>query len=471
MIAALPEQWRQQLDKLSMDTETQSEPSGETQPWHQVFMSFATHGFEMVYLSAQGDGVHARLECALPAQTSQSAFRVGLLKQLESYGAKNPHLSAEGPPSIFYTTFSQEVTETDIAAFLTLCLKISDYIKACEDNPNAPLPFAQAAPEEQDTSDDEGQNTGSTQFVFEAIGSGEPTPEDAQEEDKKEPAATNTPSFGGAFETIGTGKPEPKDDAASTLSEDLQLKAYHVSKPDGDMVARLTLTETIDGASRDQLTRGFIKNLEVRYDVRISALREARADEIELRIEPASRHLPLREEDREDLESYFDRLVRFGKMGVSLRESLDLKSPGTTHRKQTSESSARTTLVDIPSKRQAQQDEQEVVLDLGSSSNTPEDGDPLESKRYDDPRIKRPDATTPLVDVVLRHPGYSDKRIGQVLSILLSIDYSRALELIEDAPCVISWGISRERALTFKNAIEGAGGRAVLVEPGTFKTT
>jgi hypothetical protein len=106
-----------------------------------------------------------------------------------------------------------------------------------------------------------------------------------------------------------------------------------------------------------------------------------------------------------------------------------------------------------------------VVLAVESE---PEPDDPLEAGRFDDPRLKGPDATTSLVDVVLRHPGYSDRRIGQVLSILLSIEYSGSLELINKAPTVIAWGVSRERAQTMKTVIEGAGGKVHLSEPGQF---
>jgi hypothetical protein len=106
-----------------------------------------------------------------------------------------------------------------------------------------------------------------------------------------------------------------------------------------------------------------------------------------------------------------------------------------------------------------------LVLDLTAP---PAEGDALEPGRFDDPRLDANDATTQLVDVVLRHPGYSDRRIGQVLSILLSVDYADALDLASAAPRVIAWGVGNDRAQTMKTVIEGAGGKVLLVEPDTF---
>lgn len=92
----------------------------------------------------------------------------------------------------------------------------------------------------------------------------------------------------------------------------------------------------------------------------------------------------------------------------------------------------------------------------------------LRAKDFTDPRLKRADATTPLVDVVLRHPGYAERATTQALGILLSVEHHRARALVEGAPCVIAWGVGREQAQTLKMVVEGAGGKIVLVEPGTF---
>jgi hypothetical protein len=54
------------------------------------------------------------------------------------------------------------------------------------------------------------------------------------------------------------------------------------------------------------------------------------------------------------------------------------------------------------------------------------------------------------------------------LGILLDVDFTDAMELVQDAPCLIAWGVGRERGLRFKRVIENAGGKVVLVEPETF---
>lgn len=92
----------------------------------------------------------------------------------------------------------------------------------------------------------------------------------------------------------------------------------------------------------------------------------------------------------------------------------------------------------------------------------------LERGGFDDPRINGPGATTAFVDVVLRHPGFSDKNMGQVLSILLSIEYHEALGIITDAPTILGWSVPQERAQMIKTVIDGAGGKVFLSEPGVF---
>jgi len=97
----------------------------------------------------------------------------------------------------------------------------------------------------------------------------------------------------------------------------------------------------------------------------------------------------------------------------------------------------------------------------------PSDG-PLKPGDFEDARLSEPDSEVPLVDVVLRHPGYSDRRVGQVLSILLSIEYHVALRLMNSSPCVIAHGVSKDRGYTLKNMVENAGGRIQLTDPGRY---
>lgn len=116
--------------------------------------------------------------------------------------------------------------------------------------------------------------------------------------------------------------------------------------------------------------------------------------------------------------------------------------------------------------------EEQVVLGVDNDADadetvvSPESG--LEAGNYRDPRLMREDATTSLVDIVLRHPGYAEEKMGHNLSILLSIDFPDAMDLVERAPSIIAWGVGRERALKFKRFIENSGGKVVLVEPDSL---
>lgn len=116
-----------------------------------------------------------------------------------------------------------------------------------------------------------------------------------------------------------------------------------------------------------------------------------------------------------------------------------------------------------------------VVLDVDATDDTSSDaGKPasggLEAGNYRDPRLLREDATTSLVDVVLRHPGYAEEKMGHNLSILLDADYPDAMELVQTAPCVIAWGVGRDRGMKFKRVVERAGGKVVLVEPDSLSS-
>lgn len=162
-----------------------------------------------------------------------------------------------------------------------------------------------------------------------------------------------------------------------------------------------------------------------------------------------------------DLEGFLARLEKFSDHGVDLFEYLGIRRDrsGPTSEPSADEEKLATSLpVAAPAERP-------VVLGLGEAQAST---GALRAGDFEDPRLRREDATTALVDLVLRHPGYSERRIGQVLSILLSIEYHQAVALSERAPCVIAWSVGDQRAQSFKEVIESAGGKALLVEPGTF---
>jgi hypothetical protein len=94
--------------------------------------------------------------------------------------------------------------------------------------------------------------------------------------------------------------------------------------------------------------------------------------------------------------------------------------------------------------------ESQVVFSL------PKEG-PLKPGDFDDARLSEPDSSSALVDVV-----------GQVLSILLSVEYHRALQLMGASPLVIAHGVAYARAETLKRVVESAGGKIQLTEPGRY---
>lgn len=105
-------------------------------------------------------------------------------------------------------------------------------------------------------------------------------------------------------------------------------------------------------------------------------------------------------------------------------------------------------------------DEERVVFGAGDAALKPGD--------FEDTRLREADTNEALVDVVLRHPGYSDRRVGQVISILMSIEYHAALQLMNNAPTVIARGVAADRGASFKEVIERAGGLVQLTAPGRY---
>lgn len=486
MIQELPQTWKSTLEALGLETEQQAEPAGESNSWYQLAMRFTTRGFMLVYLRPQAERLMWRLECALPAPERADTFIKGMLAALEPMSAHNAHLITTGPPLIFSAEFELDNAQDQQRALGMLMLKIGDYLQAAEDNAAAPLPFAQqeAAPQEAATPAPAAASGVTTSSAFESIGTKPPEGSTAHPEEKQQTAKTSPVSS--VFESIGTGEAAPTPEGQGFAPRTC-LERYEIRPQQDTLSLWLKLDHTLERHEHATLEQGLIKSLRIRFDVEPRPEFTRELDELAMSLVPImSTDAASMRAIEDGLDRMFSRLVEFGRLGMDLFSALDLRAGQAAQRPET-DFSERSTLVDVPSKRdlstlkrptidQTQTQPQRepsgagVVLDLGpQSSASSQDNGPLKAGNFSDPRLKRSDATAPLVDVVLRHPGFSDKRIGQVLNILLSIEHSKALQLIEAAPCVIAWGISRERALTFKNVIEGAGGKALLVEPDTFE--
>ena len=311
--------------------------------------------------------------------------------------------------------------------------------------------------------------------------------EASEADDESESPQPEASATGGAFESIGEEPARPELEGPF---------AYVIGRDGSTVEAKLGFNEPLERHVFDKLEGRLIGNLRGKYDVDVEVV-GANEVGVKLDVEPKTR-IALRVEaavgaksmtvrDVEDaVSSYFETLSELAESGIDPLVFLGVRASKRNTGAFESIGSANKPAATVAAKspvEDADENEETVLFVDDAESDAEDDADqgevvfggeplaedaPLESGRYDDERLKRPDATTALVDVILRHPGYSDRSIGQVLSILLSLDYAACLEIAERAPTVVTWGVARERALTMKTVIEGAGGKVVLVEPGTF---
>jgi hypothetical protein len=347
-------------------------------------------------------------------------------------------------------------------------------------------------------------------------------PADADEAEPEEPAKASASTdehedvsgSGSPFESIGAGE------SATELTEPV----FAISVRDDHVELGMGLTTQLDSATFERLVEAWSRSLRGRYDVRVEVLAPDAEWQVDLSGALARIVLSVRPDAltghatvadiAPGLHDHIDTLEKVCRAGIdplvflgvhdraeasrsqsSQRPHSQRPDPLGTATPPTDEAGPANPLESIGSDEQSLDDQFGFPTDDSGDSDDrdngsflfiadepegdpggllldlsapPADGDPLIQGRYEDSRLNVPDAMTSLVDVVLRHPGYSDRRIGQVLSILLSVDYADALDLANSAPRVIVWGVGEERAQTMKTVIEGAGGKVVLVEPDTF---
>lgn len=489
-----PATWRRAFDELHLST-TPAEPPPQAygDAWAQLIARFTRRGFLRVLCApdASSDGIAIRAEIVLPEVDRSADFAHELADALKGAGATSASVISATPPTQTHAVFPGDLSAEATRNVLLKLLKVSDFVQALEDDPRAssPLRDADAAP----------PSSAVSLGGFETIGDRAPA-EDERHDPPREPRRTHS-----AFEPIGDAPPrdDRRDDRQDDRRDDRRdtpRRGHHLRALGRDEVEL-----SVDGgdaspaelaALRDALTRA----VRSRYDVDVLRA-DVDAHAVIILGRPGA-PLDSKELERwiDDLHGYLDRLRRFDAQGVSVLEVLDVRNaPVAPRRDELRRDEPRR---DEPRRDEPRRDDRGarerdwaaranreaarrkeapadrggsggVVLDLsgGGAASAPTGASGqavLTPGDFTDERLRRPDATTSLVDVVLRHPGYSDRAIGQVLSILLSIDYSKALRTAERAPCVVAWGLSQERAQTFKNVIEGAGGKAVLVEPGAF---
>lgn len=417
----------------------------------------------MLHARSDADSVSWRVTLSLPIPGESAGLARLLAEQLAALGATEANVTLPGPPATVIATFADTLDTSTIQRVVLTTLRAADYVHALELDSSAPNPLLESTV--NPSTEDPAPRSPS---AFEQIGDDAPSsPEDT-------PAS---PLSG--FEQIGPGT---QDASAAATSIDALTLVEHVIDSNGrDVDAHFIFSAPLDPALRHTLEDALTRTTATRFDayVELTEPREVPERSIHLLLAPALSTANERDVDalRQDCIRFARRVREFGELGVSLAELLDLER---LPRPNTSARASSTAPREEEAREEA--DVSGFVLDLNDAnpSSAYEDetelGMPARSAGltagdFADPRLRREDATAELVDVVLRHPGYSDKNISKVLSILLSIEYSKALMLAQSAPCVIAWGIGQERALTMKNVIESGGGRVVLVEPDTFASS
>ncbi len=298
------------------------------------------------------------------------------------------------------------------------------------------------------------------------------------------------------FETIGSS-------AHADTSNAPNLDYFEVTAQPNNIEIALHLTTLLRPSEHIELAKAIAHHLRTRFDADVvptpgpvaPTSSEAKTSTIRLDAEPSEedqRNAMGRAELAKNFTAFFKKAQEWAVLGIDIFELVGLKHANSTQdviqvttaaQPEQKSTSASPSQPDRTREKASVSDgSDDIVFDLssrpadkpsaaGSSTfgfSNPQ-SDELVRGHFTDERLKRGDAVTPLVDLVLRHPGYSDRRIGQVLSIMLSIDYHAALRLAENAPCVIAWGLAQQTALNYKDVIETTGGKALLVEPDTFR--
>lgn len=494
-MTSLPDAWRELADELDLDVRPCDPPDDTTggAQWFDVLRRFGDEGFMRLLASPDTTRSSLRLELAPPRGGSGPEWVQAVASELKSRLDANWNVDDGGPPWTLTASVVDGPNTDNLAPFLTGLMQLGDYISS----PDSAEPPAWLTPAEGSR---EAPRSGSEQM---------PRSGDTESRDTD-----------GIFETIGddAGDDGSRQSAAddpdrrrrlSGHGSDARLAAANIVESDGSLQATITLDRDVSTSALETLGRGLAHTLRARFGVHARPLPaggdsdstsgtktvSVRIDEMDS--ERAATFDATEMADR--LDDYFGRLEKFGGHGLALADVLGLGDSAdeqtqtkrgqesTRGSRRTIEESRDTKMTDQGTEPEGSGDEPEddgVVLNLeGDASDeqslregADDSGETvlqgadsgLQAGNYTDPRLKREDAETALVDVVLRHPGYAERRMAHNLGILLDVDFTDAMELVQDAPCLIAWGVGRERGLRFKQVIENAGGKVVLVEPETF---
>jgi ribosomal protein L7/L12 len=456
--------WRTVIESRGLDLEETDAPDDSNEPWFQAIARFTKRGFLRAIVSPRDGELAVHVQLAVPGADERYAER--LKRHLNSVSGVSWEAGFEERPWVLDV---KALPEESLAPVVDAFELVGDHISRAESGEDAdtladdfgdePVETDEVATNEADADEPAEKAAGG---VFESIGSDEATSEEtASEEMASEQMASEQ-----------TSKQAPTGDAV--------LDRFSIQVTNGTVRAELELVDRLSEQTEKQLLSALARTLRARFDIKLLARSLSEKDGkpvIKLALESATlgatSEASLGELSHE-LGRYFERLKKFNKMGLSL---LDVLSPSSTapssERSQTRpERSSRRSEAreESGARRETESEETGVVFSFGGAGADSAASDVVQAGDFTDSRVRREDATTPLVDVVLRHPGYTDKSMRQVLSILLDVDYFEAGKLAKQAPCVIAWGISQERAQEFKRVIEGAGGRVTLVEPDSLSS-
>jgi hypothetical protein len=486
-------------------------PGGhDRDPWQPIYQSFGQRGF--VRITRRADSDRFRIQLAIPA-LSVDATREALHGFLERFDIEGDARQTDDNPS--------SDTETDDAAYVDAHLpeapsdaelveRLSEILEqvravgeAIANDAFDELPSWLSDPQSTNQSD--------------TTSSGATAPVDPAEASE-------------VFEPIGDGSKtsgqstDQTDSAGPSDVIDFNIDSYELTELDGrGAMLDISFQYAVPSSALDHFAEGLAHSLRARFDVHATLqtddLGPGPKQAIRIRVEPTAT-APDDLDASEQTASYLDRVIRFQTLGVPAAETLGLSNPETTSatdenttsrpaktdtpsepdertpassaqtpgRQRDSQRTSSNTSSDAISNQQTDESDDGGGVTLGgapsaASSNEPttetdasettlEPAEPptgpLETGHFSDSRLQRDDATTSLVDVILRHPGYRDERMAQVLSILLSLDYPDARQLVAQAPTHLAWGVGRERASRIKRVVRDSGGKVVFVEPDSI---
>ena len=449
--------WEPAFDGLGTELNETDPPNDAGGTWYVALSKFARHSFARLFVCPDDTELSIRLETVLGPPDADDELAETLQQHLHNITDSPWSLTTEPTSWTLSTALSDDDTSVDRLRRLALeVLELAEHFESIS----------------------------STDEWFDILG--------ADSGQRRQPTDDDASSGGDTpFETIGEGTDAERDarDSDTTGEENATLVSTAATRVDDHIVAVLAFEEVLTNRQLEALAEGLEHHLHTKFEVQARRIDDV--DRAELRMPATARTTlyleinPGRYDDglsslKRNVEGFFDTLEKFSSYGVDVFEYLgvgetvfdDRQPPGPSSTDAESELSFRpsaTSQQSSPDPDPATSSEADdgVVLALQDSESASSSGG-LKAKDYTDPRLQRDDAKTSLVDVVLRHPGYSDERIGQVLSILLSIEYHNAIDIADSAPCVIAWAVGRKRALRFQDVIENAGGKVLLVEPGTF---